>query len=99
MPISIAQAYEPVEVDLWGELHKTRPITRSIEKKIDAVKEQIDKAETTDQAVKGLAKLISLQIGDDGIAQTIEAKWKADELTVNQLIAFADSIAAADRPI
>lgn len=99
MPISIAQAYEPVEVDLWGELHKTRPITRSVEKRIDAAKEQVAKAETTDQGVKALAKLISLHLGDDSIVSKIEQKWKADELTVNQLVAFADQVAEADRPI
>lgn len=98
MPISIAQAYEPVEVDLWGELHKTHPITRSLEKKIDVVKEEIERAETTDAAVKGFAKLIALHLGSPAVTAAIEKKWKADELTVAELVTFAETLADAERP-
>src|SRR5947209_7204406 len=97
-PISIAQPYEPVEVDLWGELHKTRLITRTIERKIDKAREEVGKAETTDAAVKAYAKIIALYLGDEKIAQTLDAKWKADELTINQLVAFVDAVVEADRP-
>jgi hypothetical protein len=96
--IAIASPYEPVEVDLWGESHKTQRVTRSLERKLDAAREEISKAESTDAAVKGYAKVIAIYLGDAKIAQKIEAKWKADEVTARELVAFVDAIAEADFP-
>lgn len=99
MPIQIAQAYEPVEVDLWGELHKTRPVTRSVEKAIAKATEKLDAAGTTDLQVKCLAEIISLRLERSAAAAAaIDKKWKADELAVPQLVAFAERLAEADRP-
>lgn len=100
MPISIAQAYEPVEVDLWGELHKTRPVTRTVEKAIVKANEKLNVAETTDAQVKCLAEIIGLRLENSAAAAAvIDKKWKADELAVEQLVAFAERLTEADRPI
>jgi ferritin-like metal-binding protein YciE len=96
--IAIASPYEPVEVDLWGVSHKTVRITRSIEKKLDKIREEIDKAETTDAAVKGFAKLIATYLGDDKVVQVIDAKWKDDEIAANELTEFVAAVVEADRP-
>jgi hypothetical protein len=96
--IAIASPYEPVEVDLWGVSHKTQRVTRSLERKLDEAREEIKKADSTDAAVKGYAKVVSIYLGDAKIARTIETKWKADEVTVHELVAFVDAIAEADFP-
>jgi hypothetical protein len=96
--IAIASPYAPVEVDLWGVSHKTVRITRSVEKKLDKIREEIDKAETTDEAVKGFAKLIATYLGDDKVVQVIDAKWKADEIAANELTEFVAAVVEADRP-
>jgi uncharacterized protein (DUF2236 family) len=97
-PIQIASPYEPVEVDLWGEVYRTVRITRSVEKTLDKIRAETEKAETTDQAVKGFAKLIATYLGDDKVVQVIDAKWKADEITVTELTDFVAAVVEADRP-
>jgi hypothetical protein len=48
--------------------------------------------------VKGYAKVIAIYLGDAKIAQEIDAKWKADEVTARELVDFVDAIAEADFP-
>lgn len=98
-PISIAPAYEPIEVDLWGTIYKTRPITRSVAQALLKAEEKLEVAEGTDAQVKALAEIISLRLENaKAAAALIDKRWKADELVLTQLFAFAEALAETDRP-
>jgi hypothetical protein len=102
--LSIAQTYEPVEVDLWGSEFHTKPATRSSAKLGQEIQARIDAAPNdSDEAVKALAELVDLRLqpanGKRTKASTlIVRKWEADELSMPQLFAFLEDLGEADRP-
>lgn len=105
--VSIAEAVEPVEVDLWaddgGALFTVKPATRSVLKKADEVMEKLDAIKDDEQAVGMLAEMLDLRLvpanGKRTKASTIVTrKWEADELTLPQLIRFGERLSEAERP-
>lgn len=60
--VSIQQAYEPVEVDLWGTVFKTIPATRSITQKLDEALAKIDAAGTSDSVIEAGAELLDIRL-------------------------------------
>src|SRR5438132_8106 len=97
--VSIATAYEPVEVDLWGSTFTTVDATRSVAKKAGALQDKLAAAEDDDVAVKLLSQLLDLKLaGEEKPSTLIDAKWKADELSVRQLLVFLESLGEAENP-
>lgn len=45
MAVAIQDTYRPVEVDLWGEKFETRDLPKGLQRKIDALGEEIRKIE------------------------------------------------------
>lgn len=95
-------AYEAVEVDLWGSPYRTVAVTRSVSGKADAAHDKINAAEEPDAIVGAIAEMIDLRVrpveGTKKASTLIKEKWKADELTVDQLFGFLGAIEEADRP-
>lgn len=99
--VSIARNYEPVEVDLWGETFYTRARTKQLEKQVEAIMKKFE---------EGLVKMIGqtldhyLQPAENGDApsqkpsEVILEKFKADELTLDDLQAFSQRLAEAENP-
>ncbi len=99
--ISIAQAYEPVEVDLWGTVFETADVTRSGQKKAQALEGELEGTEDPDEQVELLAKLLDLKlVSTNGTklkpSTMIVKKWKADELSPRSLFSFLDRLAEAE---
>lgn len=101
--IAIADAYETVEVDLWGEDYLTVDIPRSGIKKATALEEKLEKVEDVagDVAVDLIGQLLDLKLrpangGRSKASTVIRKKWQADELTVRQLDAFLNALREAE---
>lgn len=108
--LSIAAAeVDAVEVDLWGTEFATVAITRTRARAIrDLQTEYADLDEDRDDVNDEIVRLFSLML-DQMLApapgkrkkpsEVIEAKWKADELTLSRLISFVEELAdAVQRP-
>jgi hypothetical protein len=97
-----AGTFEGVEVDLWGSLYKTVRITRSVQNKVDNSLKKMDEDMTADQAVKVLADVIDARLepqnGAGPPSKLIMEKWKADELSLDQLQQFQSDLDEAEAP-
>ena len=97
-----------VEVDLWGKEFLAVPITRSRQKCMEAIQQQIivldeNDREGNDKAVALLAEMLDQQLmpavdGGEKASAVIVAKWQADELTFDQLVGFQERLSEAVRP-
>lgn len=107
MSVSIARAYRPVEVDLWGAAYETVDVTRSGARKVAEIEKQMGELEEgqSDEMIGLMAEMLDVKLananGSKKKASThIKAKWQADELSLDQLFSFLGQIAEAeqDRP-
>lgn len=100
--VVLGTPYLPVEVDLWGQAFKTVPATRSVGKKVEGFQEQVEAATDSDQVVAAVGNILDVRIkpveGTRKASTVIKEKWKADELTLDQLLAFLGDLEEADRP-
>jgi hypothetical protein len=107
--ISIGQAYEPVEIDLWedngGGVFVTEDLPRSKQKKAEKLLGAVYETEEggEDVAVDAIGQFLDLKLVPKNGTKVkpstlVSKKWKADELTMRQLLAFLQAVAEADRP-
>jgi hypothetical protein len=100
--ITIDQAFEPVEVDLWGSEYRTRARTRTVQKQVQEKLAAFYASEDDDESVKLLGEAFDAwfePVGDAGKpSELVASKWEADELTVGQLLGFLDSLGDEARP-
>lgn len=107
--ISIQQAFEPVEVDLWaddgGALYNTKPVTRSVSQKVQEIQGKAAELpdDADDAAVELLAQvfdalLVPANGGRKKPSAVVMAKWKADKVSQPELFAFVDNLTEASRP-
>lgn len=114
MRVSIAdlQPDDAVEVDLWGSLFVTVPITRSVQAKMEVLEQQVlDFQRADDETVEQendrfvalQADLIDCAVkaaagGRKKASTLVLERWNKDELTLDQLVTFRQRLAAAVRP-
>jgi len=109
--IAITDAGGPkgVEVELWDDvIFDLVPITRSRQRALDELQKQFEEIDenaedAVDKAVDLLAKILDVQLkptnGHRKLASAfVVAKWRADELTSDQLMTFVQRVAEAGRP-
>lgn len=93
---------EVVEVDLWGVEYTLQPSTRSVVKAAGPLEEKLEDLSDPDEIVQVLAEMIDLRlkaVNGGGKASThIKRKWKADEMALDDLTAFAVDLTEAERP-
>lgn len=103
-PISItAEPFVPVEVDLWGTVYRTVPVTRSVQKKLDALSGDIEAAgDDGDKVIEAIGQLLDALFEKTTAAKRasvlVSKKWKADELQFDRLLAFLSELRQAERP-
>jgi hypothetical protein len=103
--VSIHRAYSPVEVDLWhengGGLFETVDLPRSKLKCVNEIEAEIAEIEATpdalDELIEKLGEMFDLKLMPiDGRRKKpstiIKAKWKTDDMTINQLRSFAATV-------
>ena len=106
--IAAAESLE-FEVDLWGTVFKTVPVTRTrareitrLQRELNALEEDADNAD--DEAVRLMAELLDHMLAPEPgkrkkPSQLIVEKWNADDLAFKQLVDFYEQIGeAAKRP-
>jgi hypothetical protein len=89
--VSIADAFEPVTVDLWGhEFHTVRP-TRSVVQRADKLEEQMEQVTDTDALAGVLGDALDVMLKPcDGRrtspSKLIGEKWQADQVTLPDVL-------------
>lgn len=100
--VSIGGDYHPVEVDLWGKQFVTVPATRSVSEKAEPLIDKLNEATDLEDIVKGIGALLDIKLnpveGAKKASTLVREKWKADEVTIDQLNKLLDDIREADRP-
>jgi hypothetical protein len=86
-----------VEVELWDRVFVSRPVTRSISKRMRELEEQRIQAESDDEAMRAWAELMSLlTVPTNGqkkpAGQLILEKWEAEELSLGQIASFVEQL-------
>ncbi len=102
--IAIANAYNPVEIDLWGTKFETIDVPRSGAKKATALEDKIDELEAgsdgLDELVDLMADLLDIKLrktsGTGKPGTLIRKKWADDELTIPQLMSFMAAVRQAE---
>lgn len=94
---------EVVEVDVFGALFTLKPVTRSVQKVLEKVEEELQGATTGDQMAdafaEGLGALLAPANGNRaGAKKLISDKWKADELSLDQITRFFTDLQEASAP-
>lgn len=89
--------HEPVEVDLWGRVFHTRPITRSVKKRVTEIQGQLIEATDADIEAGLYADMIeAFTVPTNGqkktAGQLIRERWEQDKLSDEELADFADRL-------
>lgn len=82
--------FEAIEVELWDVIYKTVRPTRSVELKVFELEAKADQATDLDEMVDILAQIFDAGLEPVNGSKTkpstlIKKKWKADEVTVDDL--------------
>lgn len=95
--LSIAQpATDPVEVELWGKVYTLKPLTRTVEMKLDEKVMEIDQLSdvsgSLDDVVEAVATAYDLLLassnGTPKPSTTVKKAWKDDEVSSSRLTEF-----------
>lgn len=93
---------ETTEVDICGTVFKTVPVTRSRQRALGTLDEQLNSVEgdddkADDKRVEIVAKMLDCILepaeGDSKASALIVEKWKADELAFRWLFALLEQLA------
>jgi len=104
--ITISDSFEAVEVDLFGVVYKTIPITRSVQNKAIELEKTAgsvleDTNATPDAQVEYLAKAVALRLVPE-LAESAPADehivslYKADSLRLDQLVELIDQLGGSE---
>lgn len=104
--ISIADSLETFEVDLWGRIFESVPVTRSVQMRATELERGEGEAlesEEPDEIVAYLGKILDLRLkpakgARKAASEVIAEKWQADELSIPTLLAFVQRLGEADDP-
>jgi hypothetical protein len=97
-------ALPSVEVDLWDRTYVARAMTRALTLEVEQLERKVREARSSDAGVEALADLIDAVLEPTGgqrksAKALIVEKWKANELSVQQLVDFSDQLQGrADPP-
>lgn len=104
--ITIADTFEPIEVDLFGTLYKTVPITRSVQHAAVELEKEAgdilnDATANPDDQVAYLAKAIALRLkaADDAApsaADQIVTLYTDDKLCLDQIVGLIEDLSGDD---
>lgn len=104
--ITISDTFEPIEVDLFGVLYKTVPITRSVQHAAVELEKESgdilnDSTASPDDQVAYLAKAIALRLKatEDGSLNATEhiiALYNDDKLCIDQIISLIEDLSGDD---
>lgn len=91
--ISLGEALDKVEVDLFGTAFEAQPATRSLMKESEPFERELDKADDSDDVIAAVGRLLDIRLksanGSKRKPSTIvKEKWEADELSTGSLLAF-----------
>lgn len=93
------------DVDLWGKKFVTVPAVRSVYKRLQELERKFDELtdDQPDEQVEVMAEILDARLKPAGqgrkkAGEIIKEKWKADELSIGQLLDFAAVVADADHP-
>jgi hypothetical protein len=98
--LSAADLFDTLEVDLWGNNYTLREITRSVNDRLTEAQAKVDKLDDDSpgdeiaEAVIGVADVLLAPAGSDvpPAAEVLGKRWEADELGLDWLQAFAESL-------
>lgn len=98
--ITATEIFDSVEVDLWGNEYKLRDLTRSTSSKLEEAQARaaaLDPDDNdSDAAAEALIDVIDVMIAPVGktpaAGEMLKARWEADELGVDWLVAFAETL-------
>lgn len=101
--VSIADAFEPVTVDLWGHEFHTVQATRSVVQQADKLEQQMEEVTDTDALVGLLGDALDIVLKPSDGRRTspsklIGEKWQADHVTVDQIVGVLEGIRDGQRP-
>lgn len=93
------------DVDLWGKHFVTVPAVRSVYKRIQELEVKFNDLDDDqpDEQVEVMAEILDARLkpagqGKQAAGEIIKEKWNSDQLTIGQLLDFADMVADADHP-
>jgi len=107
MTVSIARAYKPVEIDLWGSKFLTVDLPRSksekakeITREVNVMRENLG-TEDWDEVVAKISEGLDLRLDKGPVVKKkpstlLKAKWKADEISLNRIFEFLSEISMAE---
>lgn len=104
--ITIADTFEPIEVDLLGVVYETIPVTRSVQHKLVELEKKSgnvleDTTANPDDQFKYLANIVAMRLKavDDAApdaAEHIISLYEADKLRLDQLISLIDDLGGVE---
>lgn len=104
--LTLAESYEPVEVDLFGHDFVTTNVTRTTQIELGKLETLVDDAtenQDVDKMVEALAKVLDLRLKAADNKRTkpstvIVQRWEADELNILDLVKFVEELGRASAP-
>lgn len=109
--IAIDKAYDPVEVDLWGEVFYTQDVTADTEEKLGELWQELAEVERTEadgwrvKRVECLGRMLDLRLGREGKGKKpstlVKERYQANKLSFARLMEFLADLGNAegqDRP-
>lgn len=92
--------WHPEEIGVFGKVYTTRRVSRSVNKQINEINEKIRAAAGDDEAFEALAELMDLLLEPEKgkrkkAGDVLREKWEADELFLDQINAFSESVVEA----
>lgn len=106
--ISLAESVSPIEVDLFGRLYNTVPVTRSVQRA--AVELEKSRGEVlneedadADKVVEYLSLVLDLRLkpaagGRKPASQVIQEAWQEDKLEVSAIVDLVTELSGAAVP-
>jgi hypothetical protein len=93
---------EPTTVEMFDHEYTVKTITRSVQKDLEKVDEALEALGGDDDSDKGvgviidgLAALLAPVNGNPAVKKLLTEKWKADELSLQQINALYESVQEA----
>jgi hypothetical protein len=89
--------HEPVEVDLWGRVFHTKPVTRTVKKRIVELQTKLLATTDADEEARIYADMVeAITVPANGSRKlagaVIMERWDADKLSDEELADFAERL-------
>lgn len=96
--------YSAADVDMFGAPFVTVPATKTVRQQAAGLELELEQVGADDEkAIDVFGKILDLRLAPKGQgrkkpSQILREKWDADQVTVDQLSVFLESLGNADRP-